>query len=78
MGSPDSEAQRYSWEGPQTLVTISQGFWIGKYQVTQGEYQSVIGSNPSYFTTHDNYGHPISPDLSSSERAPAMPRKKAR
>ena len=49
MGSPDSEPARYSWEGPQTTVTISRGFWMGKYEVTQGEYLAVMGSNPSYF-----------------------------
>ena len=49
MGSPDSELGRYSDEGPQTRVTLSQGFWMGKYEVTQGEYLAVMGSNPSYF-----------------------------
>lgn len=64
MGSPDSEPARYSDEGPQTRVTISRGFWMGKYEVTQGEYLAVMGSNPSYFTTQDWFGNPISPDLS--------------
>ena len=49
MGSPASEPARYSDEGPQTRVTISQGFWMGKHAVTQGEYLAVMGSNPSYF-----------------------------
>ena len=49
MGSPASEPARYDWEGPQTRVTISQGIWMGKYEVTQGEYVAVMGSNPSYF-----------------------------
>jgi formylglycine-generating enzyme required for sulfatase activity len=30
-------------------VTITRGFWIGKYEVTQREYLAVIGSNPSGF-----------------------------
>jgi formylglycine-generating enzyme required for sulfatase activity len=38
-------------EGPQTEVTISRGFWMGKYLVTQGEYQSLTGNNPSFFIT---------------------------
>ena len=50
MGSPDSQPARNSNEGPQTRVTISRGFWMGKYEVTQGEYSSVMGNNPSYFT----------------------------
>jgi formylglycine-generating enzyme required for sulfatase activity len=31
-------------------VTISRDFWIGKYEVTQGEFQAVMGQNPSHFT----------------------------
>jgi len=50
MGSPASEPARFSSEGPQTTVTISRGFWMGKYEVTQGEYLAVMGSNPSSFT----------------------------
>jgi formylglycine-generating enzyme required for sulfatase activity len=30
-------------------VTISKGFWLGKYEVTQREYLDVMGSNPAYF-----------------------------
>ena len=56
MGSPASEPARYSDEGPQTQVTISRGFWMGKYEVTQGEYLAVMGSNPSYFRTADYSG----------------------
>ena len=48
MGSPTNEVDRYGLiEGPQTAVTISRGFWMGKYEVTQGEYLAVMGSNPS-------------------------------
>jgi formylglycine-generating enzyme required for sulfatase activity len=36
-------------EGPQTTVTLTRGFWIGKYEVTQGEYSSVMKTNPSFF-----------------------------
>jgi formylglycine-generating enzyme required for sulfatase activity len=49
MGSPDNEVGRQDNEGPQTRVTISHGFWMGKYEVTQAEYQAVMGSNPSIF-----------------------------
>ena len=49
MGSPPSEPDREEDEGPQTIVTISRGFWLGKYEVTQREYQAVMGNNPSYF-----------------------------
>jgi formylglycine-generating enzyme required for sulfatase activity len=50
MGSPSSEAGRYQDEGPQRLVTIDRGFWMGKYEVTQEQYESLMGTNPSYFT----------------------------
>ena len=34
MGSPPDEPARSDYEGPQTTVTISRGFWLGKYEVT--------------------------------------------
>jgi formylglycine-generating enzyme required for sulfatase activity len=49
MGSPTNEVGRYDREGPQTDVIISGGFWMGKYEVTQGEYLAVMGNNPSWF-----------------------------
>ncbi|MBI3851742.1 MAG: formylglycine-generating enzyme family protein [Verrucomicrobia bacterium] len=54
MGSPTNEAERGSDE-VQHIVTISQGFWMGKYEVTQGDYLAVVGSNPSYFTSANGY-----------------------
>lgn len=54
MGSPPNEVDRESNEGLQTAVTISRGFWMGKYEVTQGEYLAVMGSNPSQFTGDSN------------------------
>ena len=50
MGSPTEEAGRDPDEGPQTRIVIPQGFWMSKYEVTQGEYQSVMGANPSNAT----------------------------
>ena len=35
-------------------VTISRDFWIGKYEVTQGEYRTVMGRNPSHFPGDSN------------------------
>ncbi len=55
MGSPTNEVDRYGDEGPQTAVTISRGFWMGKYLVTQGDYLALMGSNPSYFNTNNGY-----------------------
>ncbi len=50
LGSPTNEVGRAADEGPQTAVTITHGFWMGKYEVTQREYLAVVGSNPSQFT----------------------------
>jgi len=36
-------------EGPVHRVTISKGFYMGKYEVTQAQWQSVMGNNPSEF-----------------------------
>ena len=49
MGSLLGEMGRDSNEGPQRNVTITGGFWMGRYEVTQAEYTSVMGNNPSYF-----------------------------
>lgn len=62
MGSPTTEAERYSDEAQHT-VTLTKGFYMGKYAVTQGEYLALMGSNPSYFTTRDWNGNPINMDL---------------
>jgi formylglycine-generating enzyme required for sulfatase activity len=50
MGSPETEADRYSDE-IQHSVTLTKSFYMGKYQVTQEQYQTVMGSNPSSFTS---------------------------
>ena len=36
-------------ERPVTWVTLTQPFWLGRTAVTQGQYQAVMGSNPSQF-----------------------------
>ena len=48
MGSPSNEAGRWGNE-TQHQVTISRGFELGKYEVTQGQWKAVMGSSPSYF-----------------------------
>ncbi len=35
-------------------VTITRDYWIGKYEVTQAEYLSVMGRNPSHFQGDSN------------------------
>ena len=64
MGSPTNEVDRVDEdEGPQTEVTLTKGFYMGKYPVTQGEYVAVVGSNPSRFTEANGFPsdltHPV-------------------
>lgn len=49
MGSPETDPDALSAELEQTLVTLTQGFFMSKYEVTQAEYLAVTGSNPSQF-----------------------------
>jgi formylglycine-generating enzyme required for sulfatase activity len=45
MGSPPDEPERHSDEG-QVEVTLTRGFWTGKYPVTQGQWKRVAGKLP--------------------------------
>jgi len=49
MGSPDSDKDAQSWEKPQHRVRITKPFYLGKYLVTQEQWEAVTGRNPSYF-----------------------------
>jgi formylglycine-generating enzyme required for sulfatase activity len=48
MGSPSGEKSRYENEGPQHTVNVP-AFFMGRFAVTQEQYQQVMGNNPSYF-----------------------------
>ena len=50
MGSPEGEG--YDSEKPQHEVTV-QPFYMGKYPITQAQYQQVMGKNPSGFKGDD-------------------------
>ena len=58
MGSPKSEPERQSDER-QHRVCISQDYDLGQYEVTQAQWQQVMGDNPSdhtsIFSNTDNY-----------------------
>jgi formylglycine-generating enzyme required for sulfatase activity len=49
MGRSENEPGSSDLEDPQHQVTLTKGFYMGKYQVTQAQYEAVVGSNPSYF-----------------------------
>lgn len=78
MGSPLTETGRYHIEGPETTVTLTKGFYMGKYEVTQEEFLTFTGYNPSSFT--GDLSRPVNrvswnvavaycADLTASERA---------
>ena len=48
MGSPENELGR-SDDEVQHQVTLTKGYWLGKYEVTQAQYEAVTGSNPANF-----------------------------
>ena len=46
MGSERLEALT---QDPLTRVRISKGYWLGRHEVTQGQWEAVMGTNPSGF-----------------------------
>ena len=50
MGSPEDEEGRDDDER-QHEVRISEGYWMKKHEVTQGEWEAAMGTNPSTFTS---------------------------
>jgi formylglycine-generating enzyme required for sulfatase activity len=49
MGSPEADTAADGDERPAHRVTISQSFYLGKYPVTQAQWEAVMGNNPSVF-----------------------------
>jgi formylglycine-generating enzyme required for sulfatase activity len=54
-------------EAPRHHVKITQPFYLGTYPVTQGEYQQVMGVNPSCFCASQMEGAMFKPPLPESE-----------
>jgi formylglycine-generating enzyme required for sulfatase activity len=46
MGASAKELSRFVWELPAHEVCVD-GFWMGRHEVTQAEWQAVMGGNPS-------------------------------
>ncbi len=53
MGSPTGELGKGADES-QHQVTLTSGFWMGKYEVTQAQYKAVMGMNPSSYKDESN------------------------
>lgn len=49
IGSPEKETGRDLNE-VQRKITIEKGFYVGKYEITQGQYKAIMGNNPSVTT----------------------------
>jgi formylglycine-generating enzyme len=49
MGCPAGEPERRPGED-QVRVRLTKGFWIGKYEVTQGDWKRVVGELPGELT----------------------------
>ena len=59
MGSPEDEAGRQDDE-TQHEVTISRGFWLGEYEITQGQWESAMGTTPwsGLYNLQEDPSHP--------------------
>jgi formylglycine-generating enzyme len=58
MGSPATEPERRPGED-QVEVTLSRGFWIGKYEVTQRDWKRVVGEFPEKLTAGAGDDFPV-------------------
>eukprot|EP01041_Mallomonas_annulata_P035093 gene35093-57982_t len=48
-GSESTEIGRDRDEGPRHEVTLTRGFFLGVYEVTQAQWTAVMGENPAVF-----------------------------
>jgi eukaryotic-like serine/threonine-protein kinase len=51
MGAPQDEPGAEATEKPQHSVRITKPFYIGRYEITQGEYAKVTGKTPAHFSS---------------------------
>jgi formylglycine-generating enzyme required for sulfatase activity len=74
MGSPDGEGS--SDERPRHSVTITRPFWLGVHQVTQGQWQQVMGTTP--WKTYTIEGSDVAASFISWDDAAAFCQKLSR
>jgi formylglycine-generating enzyme required for sulfatase activity len=60
MGATDGEDRAVNDEKPQHRVRITKPFYLGRYEVTQREFERVMGRNPSYFSARGGGNESIS------------------
>ena len=51
-GSPPDEELR-DFDEILREVTLTKGFWLGKHEVTQTQWEKIMGNNPSHFKGPD-------------------------
>jgi formylglycine-generating enzyme required for sulfatase activity len=54
MGADKNSEEADNDETPQHRVTLSKSFYLGKYEVTQAQWEVVMGDNPSKFKGRSN------------------------
>ncbi len=61
VGAPPDEQGHFPNETPRHEVTLTRPFHLGVYPVTQRDYATVMGTNPSHFTEPNGGGpnHPV-------------------
>jgi formylglycine-generating enzyme required for sulfatase activity len=52
MGSPEDDPDAMVGERPQHRVRITRPFYLGVHEVTQAQYQAVMGENPSWYSAN--------------------------
>src|SRR5207249_1098443 len=58
MGSPPDEPRRRPDEA-RVEVTFTKGFWVGKFEVTQGQWKRLVGEFPAALTAGQGDDFPI-------------------
>ncbi len=53
-GESKTDGRFHCVEVPKHEVTLTRGFYLGRYEVTQAQYQAIMGSNPSRSTKAPN------------------------
>ncbi|MDP8207083.1 MAG: SUMF1/EgtB/PvdO family nonheme iron enzyme [Candidatus Electryonea clarkiae] len=59
MGAQDDENDAQTSEYPRHQVTISEGFWMGRYEITQAQWEAIAG--------YENFNWPGNPELPAEE-----------
>ena len=67
MGSPDDEAGHDKDEAPVHAVKLTKGFWMGRHEVTQAQWQKVMGTDLAAQQSH------AAPDSAAAAAGPGLP-----